>query len=324
MPKTLVTGATGFVGRHLVQKLVAAKESVRIMTRKPDDIPEDWKRSVEVARGDLMSVSELEEATRGVDLVYHLAGELRAEDRFWPTNVDGARNLVEASARSGVGRLIHLSSVGVMGPQPPGPVDERTPYRADTPYEKSKMEGERLVLETAPQRGIRVTALRPTIVFGDGPRRGADSMLQWLRAIQAGRFAFVGRGAVANYVYVGDVVDACIVAASKLDLSPSTFIVSDPCPLDEFVRTAAASLGVPPPRRRLPRWLALALAAVLHVAAGVTGRSNPLTIGRVRALSNRTWYVTARIERELQFKPRCGYREGLTRTVAWYRAAGKL
>ncbi len=321
-PWTLVTGATGLIGKPLVASLLADGLAVRVLTRGARALPPEWQGAVDVVRGDLAEPASLAPAVDGCSGLFHLAGELRQADRVRAVNTDGTGHLLEAASRAGVAHVVHMSSVGVMGVEAPGIADEDTVGEPRTPYEISKRDAEQQARRWSVTSGVPLAALRPTIVFGARAGDGADSFLALLRAIAAGRFVFAGRTGVANYVYVEDVVSACRAAAARR--ADGVFIVADPCPLTAFVDAAAAALGVPAPRRVMPLPLAYALAAGLEAAGALTGRRVPLTRARVRALSTRTLFRSSRIEGGLGWSPPVGYVEGLKRTVAAYREAGKL
>jgi len=319
---TLVTGASGLIGRPLVASLLADGLAVRVLTRGGHALPPEWEGAVDVVRGDLTDRASLAPVVDGCAGLFHLAGELRDADRVRAVNTDGTRHLLEAAARAGVAHVVHMSSVGVMGIEAPGVADEDAVGEPRTPYEISKRDAEHQALAWSAASGVPVAALRPTIVFGARAGEGPDSFLAMLRAIASGRFMFAGRAGVANYVYVEDVVSACRMAAARR--GSGVFIVADPCPITVFVEAAAVALGVPPPRRVIPQPVAYTLAAVLEAAGALAGRRVPLTRARVQALSNRTQFRSSRIERGLGWSPLIGYADGLKRTVAAYREAGKL
>ncbi len=316
--QVLITGATGFVGQHLVHQLLEQSQAVRILTRGKRYLPLSWANRVEVLHGDLTDPSTLARAVADVTTVYHLAGELREPSLMHTVNVEGTRNLLAACEKSSVRHVVHLSSVGVMGATQVGAVDEDLPCHPLNEYERSKYESETIALEWSTKTGIRVTVIRPTIVFGEGARNASNSMLSWLRAIQAGRFVFFDRLAIANYVYVDDVVHACHLALTSN--ARGIFIVADSCLLTDFVNAAADLLGVPPPRLFIPARFAAIAAFVMQTI----WRGSPLTLSRVRALSNRTRYTSMRIQRDLAWQPINGWRKGLRRTIAWYRERGQL
>ena len=151
----LVTGATGFIGRHLIQRLLERSVPVRVVTRDLNRLPVEWRDRVEVIVGDLLGKRIQTAATKGVGLIYNLAGETRDSSLMRAINVETVHGLLETAAQVGVKRIVHLSSVGVIGAREAGVVTEETPCRPQTLYEQSKLEGEQIVLEYA-RSGRRV------------------------------------------------------------------------------------------------------------------------------------------------------------------------
>lgn len=321
--RILVTGATGFIGQHLVNRLLAENNLVRILTRGVRPLPESWPGQVEIALGDLVDPAAVSLAVQDCQYIYHLAGEMRDPTQMETTNVHGMQHLLNACQQGSVSRVVYLSSVGVMGARRSGVVDETAPCQPQNQYEQTKYAAEQAALAWSDQSGVPVVALRPTIVFGDGPRAAVDSILAWLRAIQAKRFVFFDRRAVANYVYVGDVIAACIQAAQAR--TTGAFIIADSCPLVDFVAAAAEMLDVPAPAWTIPLPFAYVAAFGMQITGRLLRRSNlPLTVSRVRALSNRTRFCADHAASKLGWRPQIGYREGLRRTVNWYRQTGQL
>lgn len=320
----LVTGATGFIGRHFIPKLLEQHASIRVVTRDPNRLPVEWRDLVEVVVGSLTEVRVQAAAVKGVGLIYSLAAELRDTSLMRAINAEAVRGLMVQAAQAGVKRVVHLSSVGVIGAKGPGVVTEGTPCRPQTFYEQTKLEGERIVWEYARSKGVEGVILRPTIVFGDRKGGTGDSLLSWLRVVLRERFVFFGKKGVANYIYVGDVVEA-LLRLSEISVNGSAlYIAADPAPMFEFVEAMAQVLGVPAPRRRLPMWAGYALGAICQIANRAFGMSVPLTFSRVRTLSNETIFSGDRLLRDLGMTFPYGYRRGLDLTVQWYRSIGLL
>jgi nucleoside-diphosphate-sugar epimerase len=275
---------------------------------------------VEVAVGSITDRDILARAAENVAVVYHLAGELHDLDRFYETNVLGTHALLETCRSAGVGTVVHYSSVGVIGPGGRGVVDESTPCRPVGAYARSKYEGEQLARAFGRTHQIRTVVVRPANVFGEGQMGG---LLLWMVAIQRRRFRRIGRGAMANYIYAADVAEAGIALAARRDAAGGVFIVSDPCGMDEFIQMMAETLSAGIPAGRLPGPVILGAARVFELAGRLARVQPPLTVARVRALTTRRLYSPARL-RELGITPRVGLREGLRRTVAWYREQGLL
>jgi nucleoside-diphosphate-sugar epimerase len=320
---TLVTGATGFLGRHLTDRLLQEGRTVRIVTRRSGDVPFDWKGRVEVVSGDLASSEVQRVAVEHISEIFNLAGEHRDPTAMRRVNVDAVKGLIEAASLAGVRQIIHASSVGVIGASRAGPVSEEEPCRPRNEYERTKLAGEQIGLEVARKTGVRLLVVRPTTVFGEGVDPSKDSLLAWLRAVQSGRFVFIGNRAIANYVYVRDVADAIVQLAAIKHPDSTIFTLGDPIPMGDFVAAIAQALGVPPPRRTLPRWAAFVVGAGLEGAHRLVGIPAPLTRQRVRALSSATMFTSAKL-RSLGVTLSSGYRVGLDQTVKWHRTAGRL
>lgn len=320
--KTLITGATGFIGRVLVEKLLCRGESVRILTRDRAKIPVAWQDKVEVALGSLDNSQDLKVALNGVSTLYHLAGEINRPEFFNLVNAEGAKRIYQEAIDAGVKRALHLSSVGVIGASRKGFIDETEPCVPRNAYEISKHKGEKIALQFAKSGSLHISSVRPTIVFGEG-KRGKDSLLEWLRMIQKGKFIFLGSSGAANYVYVEDVADACLHVCEK-SKAGGVYHVADPASIKEFVAAAAVALGVSVPRLTLPVWAAYPLACGMQAANCLAGTPAPLTVSRVKALSSPLYFSGQKLLDTLQFNPSVGFRAGLVRTVNWYRKEGLL
>ena len=140
-----------------------------------------------------------------------------------------------------------------------------------------------------------------------------------MQSIQSGRFRYIGHGQyIANYIYAEDVAAACIHVTRFKQAEGKTYIVSDSCPLREFVETAASFIEAPSPTT-VPLWIAQLIASGSTVLEKITDLSLPLTQSRVQALTNLTEYSSAKLRQNLGFHPAVGYKEGLNRTIRWYK-----
>jgi len=320
----LVTGASGFIGQHLTGRLLERGTALRVVTRNPDRLPVEWLGRVDVVAGSLTNKGTIESVVKGASRVFHLAGETQDEVCMRAVNTEVTRALVQATRAAGAKRFIHLSSVGVIGADQPGTVTEEAPCRPKNEYERTKREGERAVLDFARSSSLDAVVVRPTIVFGEGVGRSRDSLLEWLKVVQQGRFVFIGEQAVANYVYVGDVVEAMLRLSERPSVGGEIFHIADPAPMRDFVRAMAHALGVAAPTRSVPIWAAYLAGASLEAAHRLLGMPVPLTLARVRALSSKTVFSGDKLRKEASIAFPFGYRAGLVRTVRWYQDAGKL
>ncbi|OGQ00294.1 MAG: hypothetical protein A2Z40_03550, partial [Deltaproteobacteria bacterium RBG_19FT_COMBO_60_16] len=187
-------------------------------------------KGAEVILGSVTDREILGKALEGVDTVFHLAAaqhEANVPDRrFWDVNVQGTVNLLEESAKAGVKRFVHGSTIGVYGSQTDGPIDENTPVRPENIYGVTKLEGEKAVLSCS---GIpHVVIIRIPETYGPGDRR----LLKLFRAIGKNRFFIIGDGRNLHHpIYIDDLVDSLLLAAAVSDAAGNVFVVAGEKPL---------------------------------------------------------------------------------------------
>jgi dihydroflavonol-4-reductase len=319
---TLVTGATGFLGRLLVRRLVDEGRRVRVLERAAsqafDGLP------VERSRGDVTRPETLLPAMAGVEVVYHLAGVVTYERRLLPTltavNVEGTRNVLEAARRAGVGRLVHVSSTAAVGMalDPTEPLDEHSPFpdqaRAN-PYALTKRLGEEAALAAADD-GLDVVVANPGIALGAGDVNRISTFMveQYLR----GALRVTMPGGI-NYLDARDVVEG-LRAVEERGARGERYILGTPDgnrAHRDFLRLVAEVSGV---RRRTIHLPAAPLVPALRVL-GRTPVPLPLTADEV---ANGRWYWYARPDRairELGLRPR-PLAEAVEATVRWFRDRG--
>ena len=306
-PVILITGAHGFIGRQLAKVLILRGNKIRILTRGRSSNLQGIGGQVDVWQGDLTITSTISGIADGIDTVYHLAGEIRNRRRFTNINHQGTQNLLAQCESSGVRRFLHLSSAGVMGASGKNvALNESHSAFPRNEYEISKYAGEKAVIRQHNQDRMQVSVIRPTIVYGENPK--SDSFLRWLRLIRARCFFQLGQDVVNTYVYVGDVVAACLTVANDSRTGGEIYFVNEPIPLSHLIAELSNAIGVKVPRE-FPRFLG-------NTAEKVLRRT-----GRFSSLYNYTIYRMDKLT-DLGFALPFGYREGVRRTVEWYRKRG--
>jgi nucleoside-diphosphate-sugar epimerase len=249
-----------------------------------------------------------------VDVLYHCAAELHDHSKMDEVNVRGTKRLLDA-ALGEVGLWVQLSSTGVHGPLRTGVVVEESALAPVNPYERSKAAADDLV-QVAAANGLNCVLLRPSNIYG--PDMANQSLFQLIRMIDLGLFCHIGSGkAVANYVHVSNVVDALLLCSSReLPESGRAYIVSDSCPMEQFVAYICKALGKRTPRCCLPERAVRFLARVGEHLPGF-----PLRESRVDALTSAVRYSPARIEIELGYRNRVSLEDGVIELVeAWKNA----
>ncbi len=304
--RALVTGATGFIGRYLVQGLIASRHEVVALTRCQDFT---FPHEVLVAQGDLISGQNIDEKLfDSIDVVFHCAGELTRTECMRQLHVDGTSRLLEIARRVSEfrGAPIHwvqLSSVGVYGPPQEAANAERvvaedTPTRPLGEYEVTKTQSDELVIQVSERGLMTYSIVRPSNVFGANMPN--QSLRQLGAMVRRNLFFYVGRpGAIATYVHVDDVVETLLRCGTDHRAKGKIFNISNDCLLEEMVEGVASALNVARPWLRLPEPAVRAATRVIGKVANL-----PLTQERISALVARTRYPYLKLERELGFIPR--------------------
>ena len=315
----LVTGGTGFIGSHLLDKLSALGQPARCLLRRKAR-PRRLPPGIEAAYGDLIGGEGVEEAVRGADTVIHLAGvtkALAARD-YYAGNVRATETLARALAGRAI-RLVHVSTLAAIGPSGDGtPVDEDAQPRPLTHYGKSKLEAERMVRALAPDAVI----VRPPVVYGP---RDTD-VFRMLKSISKGWMLEIGGGERwFSVIYVGDLVEGLL--AARRGVPGRAYFLAHPQPVSwsELGAAAARIMARRPRVVRVPPGVAYAVGLGAEVWSQVT--RNPGIISREKVAEARCrWWIcdTRRAAAELGFEARTPLDAGLAATLAWYKEAAWL
>jgi nucleoside-diphosphate-sugar epimerase len=316
--KAFVTGAAGFLGAHLCRKLAQEGHDVIALDVHPSP-PSLSGNGIRFLQADLRSPDHWRDALRGVTSVFHLASvhlQVHApEDEYRAVNVGASVALAAASHAVGVERFVHVSTVGIYGHVAHPPAAEDAPRHPTNAYERTKLEGEEAVAGEAARSGLDVRILRPAWIYGPGCPRTA----KLLRSINRGRFVFIGAGNNLRHpVYVGDVVDALLAAASAPLGSRRDHIIAGPRPmtLREVVDTCATTLGKPKPKLQLPRPAGLALGGMSELAFRVIGQNPPFSRRSLAFFENDNAFDCSAAQRDLGYVPRVDLADGLRRTLS--------
>jgi len=326
--KAFVAGATGFIGRHLVDALLSRGIQVRILIRDKNRAASFEERGIECLPGSIGDAEVLREGTKDVDFVFSTFGILGQwgipERKYREVNVDGVQRLLAGCRERKVKHFVHLSSAGVLGPVAAGRVaDESFPYHPTNIYERSKVEAEKRVIKACREDNMRFTIIRPEFVYGPGDRH----VLELFRAVRERRFYLLGNGrSLLHPTYIDDLISGIGLCLDNPQAMDKTFLITGEkaCAVEELAGIIAGELGVALPRMRIP--LLLARAAALACEAGARiGRFNPpLTLAQVKFFSENRAFTWQKAQAEVGFTPQVDLRQGVKRTVRWYSEKGYL
>lgn len=336
--KALVTGASGFLGGHLVEGCVAAGDKVRALVRQSSDLrhlrtlPE-----VELATAELSDVDGLIEATRGVDVIYHSAARVACHGsraQFWAENVLGTQLLLDAARHNGVSRFVFVSSPSALMDTRAGDlidVDEIQPYpqRYYNLYSETKAAAEQRVL-AANSSTLVTCALRPRAIWGPRDRRGF--MPRLIGRMRAGRLPDLsgGRTTFTSMCHCDNAVHACLLAARSDRVGGKAYFVTDAERTDVWglLRRLAEMFGGRSPSRSIPPGALEVLAGAVELVWRIPLLANnyppPLSRYELTLLTKTSTYAIDAAERDFGYRPQVDRETGLTQLVEWIERVGGI
>lgn len=324
-PLIAITGATGFTGGALAQRLTSEGYPVRALARREPDATVKT-RANEWIEGALTDPDAIAALVEGADTCFHIAAMYRTEGRpeeFLRINRDSTALLLDAARKAGVRRFVYCSSIGVHGDVGSGVADETAPFSPRDPYQQSKLLAEQLCREEMAIPGMEIVVVRPCGIYGPGDTR----MLKMFDMLQKGTFFYVGPGRSHFHpVYIDDLVEGFMLAMQEPAAVGQTFIIgaAEHLPLRDYVATAARALRVPAPKRHLPYGAVNAAAHMCELLCAPLRVEPPLHRRRLTFFKHHRAFTINRARSLLGYAPKIGLAEGFARTVDWYKSEGLL
>jgi nucleoside-diphosphate-sugar epimerase len=321
--RTLVTGATGFVGSHLAEALRRRGDDITVLARSPGKAAALAPLGVRVVAGDLHAREALAQAVAGQDVVYHVAGVIAARNEadFMAANRDGTRNLVEAAERAGVGRLVLVSSMAAAGPAIKGqPLRGDEPPHPVTAYGRSKLAAEAVV--TASQ--LPWSVIRPPMVYG--PRD--LEVLKVFKLARLGLAPVLGDGTQElSAVHGADLAEALVAAGTAAGAVGRVYYACHPEVFTgaDMARAVGRTMGRSPAIIRVPAAVGRGILMMTGAAARLAGQTTILTADKANEFFQPAWTGDPEpLARDTGWRATRDLRTGLEQTYAWYRTAGWL
>jgi nucleoside-diphosphate-sugar epimerase len=323
----LVTGATGFTGGAVCERLRANGADVVAFVRSSSNVEKLAQLGIETRAVDIGDAADVRRNFGDIDMVYHIAAAYRSEhashDEFFRVNVEGTRNLLDAALEARVRRFVHCSTVGVQGEIQDPPATEDYRARPGDHYQESKLQGELLALQYFRERGLSGSVVRPVGIYGPGDTR----FLKLFRSIARGRFVMIGSGEVLYHMtYIDDLVSGFLLAGTKPEAAGEVFTIGGPIytTLNVLVEKIAGILSVKVPSLRLPLAPVYAAAVVCDRVCRAVGVSPPLYPRRVEFFHLDRAFSIDKAKRLLGYQPQYSLDDGLAQTASWYKQNGFL
>lgn len=330
-PIDLVTGATGMLGSHIAERLVARGRRVRALVRPGSDTRFLETLGAELVRGNLADPDSCARAVQGVEVVYHSAakvGDWGPWREFQSSCIDATRNLGRASAAARVARFLHISSTSAYGHPAEGgpPIGETAPMGQNLwvwdAYTRSKVESEKILWDLAERARLPITVIRPSWLYGERDRTTTARLVDRLRRRKV---MLVGRGDnPLSAIYVGIVADAALLAASDPASVGEAYNITNQGSITqrEFINLLAEASGAPPVTRRIPYRVAYSAAFLFEAKGRLLRQARPPWVTRYATwlMGRELEYSTEKARARLGWSPTLSYRDGIARTVRWLDA----
>ncbi len=325
-----ITGATGFVGSHVAERVRAQGHTARCLVRASSDTTFLKSIQAEIIVGELTDCDLLKSALHGVDVVVHSAakvGDWGPVEEYRQVNVEGLRALLDAVKGLPIGRFVHVSSLGVYEARHHYGTDETEPLPAlhIDGYTQSKVEAETLALEYHRNHGIPVVVVRPGFIYGPRDRSVLPRLIDRLKA---GSVVYIARGQYAlNTTFVGNLVDAILIVATHPAAVGEVFNITDGefVSKRKFFEAVADGMGLPRPKRNIPLLLAKVLAKWRERTFRKRNSPTPprLTQAVLKFAGLNLDYSIGKARTVLGYKPNIGFDDGMSQAIAWVKGNQK-
>ncbi len=327
MNKILVVGGCGFIGSHLVERLIENGHKVSVLVRKNSDIRFIQTLGVELFIGDLLVPDSLSPAFNGIDTVFCLVNVKpagKSQEAYVKelnlVHTDGTLNLLAVCKLNKVERLVYLSSVAAIGyKKNVVTYNELSPEEPIDAYGRAKLEAENILRQGMLDSGVKITILQPPGVFGE---RGLGSLGKIIAFTEKGLVPVLGSGKNRqSLAYVGNVVNQLIFAAEHLESAGKTYIISDerPYTVNELIQAVSGAIGARPLKAHIPLWIVFFMVSTLNFFARLFLRRDVFNKESIIAVSTERIFDGSRIFRELGYKQVYDLASGVSRMVAWHK-----
>jgi nucleoside-diphosphate-sugar epimerase len=307
--------------------LVKRGYHVRGLARRAEQARDLEAAGIEAAIGALDDRPSLAHATKNIDVVYNIAAVYREagipRSTYRTVNATAVGEVIDAAAAAGARRVVHCSTVGVHGDVEHPPANEDAPLRPGDIYQETKAAGERIAREASTRTGMPVTIARPSGIYGPGDRR----LLKLFRGVARHRFVVLGSGNIFYHLtYIDDLVEGFRLCGEVPAAANRTYILAggEVTTLNELMALIADEAHVRPPWLRLPAWPFWLAGAACEAVCVPLGIEPPIYRRRVDFFTKSRAFDISRARAEIGYAPQVALRDGIRRTLTWYKERGWL
>lgn len=325
MENILVTGANGFIGSNLVNRLINDGNLVRGLVRKSSDLSFLEGINVELVLGDITDIRSLEIAMKGIDKVYHIAG-LAADwgpySLFEEINFSGTRNVAAIAEKYGVKKMIYISTVAFHGFGKTNMTEESPIPEKQIPYAKTKYLAEKWLWEFSRSSGLKITAVRPGNVYGINDR---TFISKYIEAMKTGKFAQVNNGKSKTCpVFIENLIDIISLAGNSEKADGNSFIATDGLDINwqTFNKKLAEAMDLELPKTSVPYFVAYTAAVIYYKLHSIFFKKTEpfLTPYRVNNGGKDYHFSIDKLKAFFNYKPAIEIDEAMRRTAEWYKS----
>ena len=321
--KTLITGASGFVGSAVLRQLLKAGHEVRALVRTNSDLRNLADLSVELFQGDLTDPESLRQAVIGCETLFHVAADYRLwipdPDSMYKINVEGTQNLIRFAAEAGVNKIIYTSSVAALGFNADGtPANEETPVYPEKiigHYKRSKYLAEQQVLDLVEKEQLPIITFNPSTPLGPRDIKPPPTGRLILDTLNGRMPAYVDTG--LNIAHVDDVATGHLLAYEHGNYGEKYILGGEDMTLKQILHEICDLAGLKPPRIRLPHNAIMPIAWIAERWATISGKEPIATVDSVRMSKKNMYFSCNKAKEKLGYKPRPAT-AGLRDAIAWF------
>jgi nucleoside-diphosphate-sugar epimerase len=314
--KIFISGATGFIGRHLAESLIKEGHEIKTIVRKSSDLSLMENLGIEANLGDITDYASLQKSVKGCELIYNTAVAKSGAKRCYQVNIQGTENIMRAALESNVPHVVHCSSTKIYGRQKKQIANDNEPFKPRGDYAITKLESEKIIWKYVEKYQASATIARLTRVMG--PR--SLSLLNLFRDVVNNNVTVIGSGKVSIQVtYIDDIIDGLKLCGGKQASGEGYIIGTDEYfTLEQLIATIARHAGVKCTPINIPAAPFVLAASVGHFICDFFGKE-PQILHKIDFFTKHLAHDISKTKHQLGYSTKVSLGEGVQRTLNWYQ-----